>query len=141
LLETTPEEARSVICFLTLKWQTYDHLFQVSLPITQLVCCHFAPRYVWKNLYLFFGDEITCFLYFTKNLDFFWKTDFFENLWRKSEEKSHQMENCFKKSENFTTCIYYNDKHRSVNSISMSFYNLNLVDIENKSKVRIAIKY
>jgi len=47
------------------------------------------------------------------------------------EEKSHQMENYFKKSENFTMCVYYNDKHHSINSISMSFYNKNSKDIEN----------
>jgi len=39
------------------------------------------------------------------------------------EEKSHQMGNYFKNSENFTMYVYYNDKHHYVNSISVSFYN------------------
>jgi len=58
-----------------------------------------------------------------------------------NEEKSHEIENSFKKSEKFIMCVYYSDKHHGVNLISRSFYNLNLIDIENTSKVQIAIKY
>jgi len=60
---------------------------------------------------------------------------------KESDEISHQIENYFKKYENFTMCVYYNDKHHGVNSIFMSFYNSNSIDIENISIVQIAIKY
>jgi len=38
-------------------------------------------------------------------------------------------------------CVYYSDEHHGVNWISVSFYKYNLIDIENTSKVQIAIKY
>jgi len=58
-----------------------------------------------KKLYLFFKDEITC-LFTPQIFRFFCKKLFFFNFRRKSEEKSYQIENYFKKYENLTMCVY-----------------------------------
>jgi len=64
-----------------------------------------------KKLYLFFRDEITCLLYFTKNLDFFMGLIFLRIFEEKVKKNHVKWKNYFKKSENFTMCVYYNKKN------------------------------
>jgi len=62
------------------------------------------------------------------------------NLLKKFEEKmkknSYQIENYLKKSENFTMCVYYSSKHHSINSVSISLYKSNSIDIEYSPEVK-----
>lgn len=60
---------------------------------------------------------------------------------KKVKKNSYQIENHFKKSENFTLGVHYSDKHHGVNSNPVSFYNQNREDIKNTFKVQIPIKY
>ena len=55
-----------------------------------------------------------------KNFRFFCGKLIFLRIFEEKVKKNHI--NQFKKSENFTMCVYYNDKHLGVNSISVSFY-------------------
>jgi len=101
---------------LTPKWWTYDHWFQASLSIIQSVAILELDIYK-KNFYLFFKHEITCLLYFAKFLDFFVEKWFYDNFWRNSEKKSHEIQTYFENFQIFTMYVYYNGKHHSVNSI------------------------
>jgi len=50
------------------------------------------------------------------------KLIFLRYNFRKSEEKSYQIENYLEKSQNFTMCTCFSEKHHGVNSIAISFY-------------------
>jgi len=65
------------------------------------------------KLHIFFTSQI--FIFFVENC-------FLENFRRKSEGKSYQIENYFKKEENLIICVYYGDENYGVNFISVSFY-------------------
>jgi len=62
---------------------------------------------MYEKIYISFS-EMKLHVFFTshKKFRFFLREiDFLKNFQRKSEEKSHQMKNYFKNSENFTMCV------------------------------------
>jgi len=61
------------------------------------IYCHFATRYEWKKLYLFFKDEIICLLQVIKFSNFFGKfsnyCEFLRKKWRKSISNTKYIQN------------------------------------------------